>query len=403
MRTRAQGGDGDERSVPPSIAETCLEPRADRPGCGTARPGWDRAAHRARLPRQPQGLARRARRGGGDRARASASANPDAVLLVHPISDGGEGLIEVVRHRLGGRDATARVSDPLGRPVDAAYLVLDDGTAIVESAQAIGLTLLARRRARSVRREQPRLRRTARGGRRRSRRSPGSSSASAAWRPSTAGLGMREAFPALGKPVTIASDVRNPLLGERGAAAVFGPQKGAAPDDIPLLEARLAALGFPPEVAQHPGAGAAGGLGAMLLSMGAELVSGIDLVLELTGWHEQLRGADLVITGEGSVDGSTADGKAVSGIVAAASGAGVPVVVFGGLVDPDAAERSAGPRRRRGGRPERRDRARRGGPVRPRPSASASADRRVATDYFWLAAASRWCARARRSRRRRRR
>jgi glycerate kinase len=120
---------------------------------------------------------------------------------------------------------------------------------------------------------------------------------------------------------------------------VFGPQKGASPTDIPMLEARLAALGFAPEIAEHPGAGAAGGLGAALLSLGATITSGIELVLDLTGWHDRLRGADLVVTGEGSVDASTLDGKVVAGIVAAAVSARVPVVVFGGLVDSDAAAR----------------------------------------------------------------
>ncbi len=264
------------------------------------------------------------------------AADPDAVVLVRPIADGGEGLIDVVRRVRGGRDVVAHVSDPLGRPVDARYLVLDDGTAIVESAQAIGLPLLAADELDPLRassRGFGELLRVVTADAAVDRIVVGLGGVATV----DGGLGLREALPALAKPVTIASDVRNPLLGERGAAAVFGPQKGAAPDDIPLLEARLAGIGFPREIAEHPGAGAAGGLGAMLLSMGAELVSGIDLVLELTGWHASLAEADLVVTGEGSVDGSTADGKAVSGIVTAASGAGVPVVVFGGLVDPDAA------------------------------------------------------------------
>jgi glycerate kinase len=275
-----------------------------------------------------------------DAAEALASglrdADPDAVALVHPISDGGEGLIDVVRRVRGGRDAVASVSDPLGRPVDAGYLVLDDGTAIVESARAIGLPLLAAD-------ELDPLRASSRGFGELLRFVTADAAVArivvglGGVATVDGGLGLREALATLAKPVTIASDVRNPLLGERGAAAVYGPQKGAAPDDIPLLEERLAGIGFPREIAEHPGAGAAGGLGAMLLSMGAELVSGIDLVLELTGWHAALAEADLVITGEGSVDSSTADGKAVSGVVAAASGSGVPVVVFGGLVAPDAA------------------------------------------------------------------
>ena len=279
--------------------------------------------------------------GAVDAAEAIAAGLRDAdedAVVVHPVSDGGEDLTDVVRRVRGGREVAVRVADPLGRPTDAGYLVLDEGTAIVESARAIGLTLLTSA-------ELDPLRATSRG--------LGQLLRAAIDDPAVArvvlglggvatvdgGLGLREVLPSLAKPVTIASDVRNPLLGERGAAAVFGPQKGATPNDVPLLEARLAGIGFPRDVAQHPGAGAAGGLGAMLLSMGADLVSGIDLVLELTGWHAALAEAELVITGEGSVDGSTADGKAVSGIVAAASAAGVPVVVFGGLVDPDAAER----------------------------------------------------------------
>jgi glycerate kinase len=119
---------------------------------------------------------------------------------------------------------------------------------------------------------------------------------------------------------------------------VFGPQKGATARDIPRLERRLAGLDFPAEVAEHPGAGAAGGIGAMLLHMGATLTSGIKLVLELTGWHDQLRDAGLVITGEGTVDHSSLEGKVVSGVAYAAVSAGVPVVVFGGRVVPEAAD-----------------------------------------------------------------
>ena len=137
--------------------------------------------------------------------------------------------------------------------------------------------------------------------------------------------------------VVVASDVDNPLLGPRGAAAVYGPQKGASPADVAALDAALArwaeavhhATGV--DAAGTLGAGAAGGVGfAALAVLGATLRPGIDLVLELVGFPAALPGARLVITGEGSLDAQTLHGKAPAGVAAAARSAGIPVVAVAG-------------------------------------------------------------------------
>jgi glycerate kinase len=140
-----------------------------------------------------------------------------------------------------------------------------------------------------------------------------------------------------GVAVTVACDVDNPLIGPRGAAAVYGPQKGADPAQVRELDR---ALGHWADVVSAitgedhravPGAGAAGGVGfAALALLGAELRSGIGLVLELMGFADRLTGVDLVITGEGSLDEQTLHGKVVAGVAAAAGAAGVPVVAVCG-------------------------------------------------------------------------
>src|SRR6266511_2713953 len=127
-------------------------------------------------------------------------------------------------------------------------------------------------------------------------------------------------------------DVRNCLLGERGAARAFGPQKGASPQEVEELEARLAAMEELRPYAEVPGAGAAGGLGAAIAALGGELVSGAELVLERVGFRGWVRGADLVVTGEGQVDRSSSEGKAVGEVVRVCAEEGVRCVVFGGQV-----------------------------------------------------------------------
>jgi glycerate kinase len=140
-----------------------------------------------------------------------------------------------------------------------------------------------------------------------------------------------------GVELVVACDVDNPLTGPNGAAAIYGPQKGADPAQVEELDAALSnwaalvAQETGQDLRDTPGAGAAGGVGfAALAVLGAELRPGIELVLDLVGFREQLEGVDLVVTGEGSLDEQTLRGKAVAGVAAAARAAGVPVVAVCG-------------------------------------------------------------------------
>jgi glycerate kinase len=253
-----------------------------------------------------------------------------------PLADGGEGTADALHTVLGGDWHTAAVEDPFARPVEARFLLLPDGRAVVESAEAIGLWRLTPD-------ELDPLRATSRGLGQliQAAADAGAVEAIVTLGGSATvdgGAGVREVLDELPLPITVACDVRNPLLGERGAARVFGPQKGASPEQVEELERRLAAMPELTAVAELSGAGAAGGLGAALAALGADLVPGIDLVLEALSFDERLRGAALVVTGEGTVDTSSAEGKVPAGVASAASRAGVGCVVFGGLVREGAAE-----------------------------------------------------------------
>jgi glycerate kinase len=274
----------------------------------------------------------------GVRDSASAAASLAGGLRRHvaaeelPVADGGEGTAAVLHAARGGEWRTARVSDPLGLPVTARWLALADGTAVVDSAEAIGLPLVGVKERDPLRAstrglgelllrilaEQPRELLVGVGG--------------------TAtvdgGAGMREVVgPELrGARVRVLCDVRNPLLGDRGAARVFGPQKGADADAVEELERRLAALAELEPFRDVPGAGAGGGLGAGLAALGAELCDGASLVLDAIGFDERARRADLVVTGEGTVDRTTLEGKAPGAVVRRCAALGVPCVLFGGVV-----------------------------------------------------------------------
>jgi glycerate kinase len=239
----------------------------------------------------------------------------------------------VIGRARGGEWRTAVVSDPLGRPIAARWLLLPDRTAVVESAEAIGLGRVAEH-------ERDPLVLTSRG-------LGELMLATLAARPRTllvclggsatidGGAGMRAV---IGRwlqdiPVRVACDVRNPLLGQRGAARAFGPQKGARPDEVEELERRLEQMPELAPVATLPGAGAAGGLGAALAALGATLVPGGELVLDVVHFREAAAGADLVVTGEGTVDVSSAEGKATGAVAAACRSLGVRCVAFGGRVE----------------------------------------------------------------------
>lgn len=247
-----------------------------------------------------------------------------------PIADGGTGTAEVLAAVLGGRWFEATVCDPLGRPVAARWLLLPDGTAVVESAEAIGF-------ARMRPDELDPLASSSRGlGELVHAALEMSPDALLVCLGDSAtvdgGAGLMEVLGGFPVPTTAACDVRNPLLGERGAAATFGPQKGATPEQVVELERRLVARRSLRHVADLPGAGAAGGLGAALAALGAELVQGAELVLELIGFRDRARAADLVVTGEGTVDRTTLEGKAPGAAAQICAEERVRCVVFGGRV-----------------------------------------------------------------------
>lgn len=264
---------------------------------------------------------------------ASGMRRVDGLEVVEaPVADGGEGTAAILVNALGGSWRTAAVSDPLGRPIAARWAMLPDGTAVVDAAAAVGLPLLKPWELNPLRAttrglgelllatlaEQPRALLVGPGG--------------------TAtvdgGVGMRAVVGSWLRslPVRVACDVRNPLLGERGAARVFGPQKGADEAAVEELEQRLAALEELAPYRDLPGAGAGGGLGAAFAALGAELCDGAELVLDTIGFDELARGADLVVTGEGTVDATTFEGKAPGAVLRRCERLGVRCELFGGLV-----------------------------------------------------------------------
>lgn len=261
-------------------------------------------------------------------------------LTLAPQSDGGPGFVDVLASRLGGL-RTADVSGPLNTRVSA-HWVLHGHTAYIECAQACGLTLLG---------EAPNVR-TADdahsggvgeliaaaldAGARRVVVGLGGSSSTDGGRGLVQALGGVAAGRArlAGIELIAASDVEHPLLGPMGAAAVFGPQKGADPATVELLEARLTdwAVELGDGIAGQPGAGAAGGIGAALLALGGRREPGAAVIAEHTGLAADVADADLIITGEGRFDDQSLHGKVVSALAGGARGRGTPVLVLAGQV-----------------------------------------------------------------------
>ena len=210
-----------------------------------------------------------------------------------PLSDGGDGFLECLRDGLGGVVAEAPAADPFGRVRPVPVLLLPGGGVAVECAKVIGLGGLDRRDPLTA-----------------SSRGLGELLAQFCAQPRIwLGLGGSATvdggrdWPALRlPPTTVFCDVRTDLA---DAARIFAPQKGARPEDVPILAARLAALGLP----DGPRTGAAGGLGAKLLALGAELVDGGDRMLDVVDFAAACRGMDAVVTGEGRLDASSLEGK----------------------------------------------------------------------------------------------
>ncbi|MGZ4333282.1 MAG: glycerate kinase [Gaiellaceae bacterium] len=248
-----------------------------------------------------------------------------------PVADGGEGTADVLRAALGGECHRAAVTDPFGREIEARWLLLPDGTAVVESAEAIGLTRVAG--------ELDPLRATTHGlGELLLKVLDAEPPALLIGVGGTAtvdgGAGMRAVVGRrlAGVSVRIACDVRNPLLGPRGAARVFGPQKGADAVAVAELEARLTGLDELAPYRDLTGAGAGGGLGAAFAALGAELCDGAQLILDLIGFDALARPAALVVTGEGTIDATTLEGKAPGAVVHRCERLGVRCELFGGIV-----------------------------------------------------------------------
>lgn len=295
----------------------------------------------------------------------------DALEVVSvPMADGGEGLLDSLLAVREGERRARTVTGPLGEPVDAEWgLLSEGGPAVVEMARASGLLLVPPERRdpgiTTTRGTGELIAEALGSGARQLLVGIGGSATN------DGGAGMAQALgyrlldaggtelppgglalerlerilppqgelPWSGVEVLVACDVTNPLCGEAGASRVYGPQKGATPEQAERLDAALLRLAAVVErdlglaVAELPGAGAAGGLGAGLVAfLGARLRRGVELVVEATGLQEALRGADLCLTGEGSLDAQTLFGKTPWGVAQACEGAGVPCVALGGRV-----------------------------------------------------------------------
>ena len=299
---------------------------------------------------------------------------PQAEIIQLPISDGGEGLVEVAFNALGGERVVVQTCDPLGREIAAEYLKLADRSALIEMAGAVGLTLLNPR-------EYDPLRTSTFGvglmilDAIKSGANPiyiglgGSATVDGGTGAATAlgihffdemggkvtnggGLGSIQSLDLSGLrelsysgKIVFLTDVNNPLCGPSGAAEIFGPQKGATPGQVRQLDRGLRNLAerieqeIGMDLKDIPGMGAAGGFALPFVAfMGAEIRSGIEFVLDVLRFDEKLVGSDLVITGEGRTDAQSAMGKAISAVARRAHEAAVRVAVISGALG-DGAEK----------------------------------------------------------------
>ena len=300
---------------------------------------------------------------------------PQAEYALFPIADGGEGTATAAVTAVGGRFVARTVTGPLGESVNARFAVLDNGWAVVEMAEASGLPLVPKGKRdpamtttygtgellRAALDEGCRSILVGIGGSATNDGGAGMAQALGARLLDEEGRELPNGGGALSRlaridrsgldprlaqcGIEVVCDVTNPLCGPEGASAVFGPQKGASPEQVERLDRALEGYGRLLEemsgqpIMNLPGAGAAGGLGAGLVAFcGGVLRSGVEAMLSMTGVERAMADADLVITGEGRIDSTTARGKVTSGVAKLARRFGVPVLaVCGGLSGPQRA------------------------------------------------------------------
>ena len=296
-------------------------------------------------------------------------ANPNTEVTVCPLADGGEGTVQALRSALGGQWVDISVHGPLGQPVNAGYCILPDGTALLEMASAAGLPLVTPEDRNPLHTSTfgvgELIRDAIEKGCREFIVGIGGSATN------DGGTGMLSALgfaflDEIGNPIApgakglerlrridtktalpelsecrfrIACDVNNPLCFDTGCSAVFGPQKGATAEMAADMDrwlhnyARLAAEVSPKADPNHPGAGAAGGLGfAFYTFTNAVLEPGADIILEQTGLEQNIRKADIVITGEGRLDGQTVMGKGPMAVATLAKKYDKPVIALCGCI-----------------------------------------------------------------------
>jgi glycerate kinase len=301
-------------------------------------------------------------------------ADKTAVIHKVPLADGGEGTARAITEAAGGRFITVAVTGPLGEKVDAAFGLIENGrVAALDMASASGIELLRREELNPLKAGTygtgELIAAALDAGAKELIIGIGGSATNDGGAGMISALGFK-VLDEKGNPVgpggealakiasvdvsgadkrlkdvsiKVACDVTNPLLGPTGAAAIFGPQKGATPEMVKVLDAGLAKLGAAWIKAglagdvEQPGDGAAGGVGAALrICMGAKMESGAMLVMRYAGFFNHLKDADMVITGEGMTDGQTAGGKLCSVVARESRNAGVPAALLSGALGGDA-------------------------------------------------------------------
>ena len=302
---------------------------------------------------------------------------PHADFIFVPLADGGEGTVEAILQSANGHQISAIVENPLCESIPANWGILPDNRAIIEMAQASGLTLIPENQRDALRASSfgtgQLILAALDSGCRKILIGIGGSATTDGGAGALSALGAKfldskgEVLPPGGAalmdlhsidlsnldarlrstPITVLCDVTNPLFGENGAAFIYAPQKGASAEDVGILDSGLRKLAqissqtLGEDWSTRSGTGAAGGMGFGLLAfLKAQLKSGIDVVLETANFSEKLQSADLIFTGEGAIDAQTLKGKTIAGVCREAKKQNVPVIAFGGKVSLSGSEQS---------------------------------------------------------------